>query len=38
MHNAGLIYGYARVATGAQDLSNQVVQLKAAGYGAIYLP
>jgi hypothetical protein len=31
MHNAGMIYGYARVSTAAQDESGQVAQLKAAG-------
>jgi DNA invertase Pin-like site-specific DNA recombinase len=29
MHYEGMIYGYARVSTDAQDLSNQVAQLKA---------
>ena len=31
MHNWGMIYGYARVSTVAQDETGQVHQLKAAG-------
>lgn len=36
MQNAGMIYGYARVSTGALDLSNQVAELKAAGCSTIF--
>ena len=36
MHNAGMIYGYARVSTAAQDESGQVAQLKAAGCEKIF--
>lgn len=31
MQNESMIYDYARVPTDAQDLNNQVAQLKAAG-------
>jgi hypothetical protein len=31
MHIAGMIYGYARVSTDAQDLTSQLAQRKAAG-------
>jgi len=36
MHNAGMIYGYARVSTGAQDLASQLAQLKAAGCEKVF--
>jgi DNA invertase Pin-like site-specific DNA recombinase len=36
MHNAGMIYGYARVSTAAQDLANQLAQLKAAGCEKVF--
>ena len=36
MQNASSIYGYARVSTDAQDLTNQVAQLHATGCGIIF--
>src|ERR1700676_3493454 len=36
MHNAGMIYGYARVSTDAQDLSSQRAQLTAAGCEKVF--
>jgi DNA invertase Pin-like site-specific DNA recombinase len=31
-----MIYGYARVSTGAQDLTSQLAQLKAAGCERVF--
>src|SRR5713226_8621454 len=36
MHNPGMIYGYARVSTVAQDLAIQLAQLKAAGCEKVF--
>src|SRR3954471_20819697 len=36
MQNRGMIYGYARVSTAAQDESGQVSQLRAAGCEKIF--
>src|SRR6266851_3373860 len=36
MHNTGMIYGYARVSTDAQDLTSQFTQLKAVGCETIF--
>src|SRR6266481_9762509 len=36
MHNTGMIYGYARVSTVAQDLASQLGQLKAAGCEKVF--
>src|ERR1700731_3757415 len=36
MQNAGMIYGYARVSTAAQDETGQVRELKAAGCEKVF--
>jgi DNA invertase Pin-like site-specific DNA recombinase len=36
MQNPSMIYGYARVSTGAQDLTTQFAQLKAVGWGKAF--
>jgi DNA invertase Pin-like site-specific DNA recombinase len=36
MHNAGMIYGYARVSTDAQDFTSQLAELKVAGCEKIF--
>src|SRR3954462_3111349 len=36
MQNPGMIYGYARVSTLAQDLASELAQLKAAGCQKIF--
>ena len=36
MQNPGMIYGYARVSTIAQDLASQLAQLKAAGCEKVF--
>ena len=36
MQNPGMIYGYARVSTGAQDLTSQLAQLKAVGCEKVF--
>jgi DNA invertase Pin-like site-specific DNA recombinase len=36
MQNRSMIYGYARVSTGAQDLTSQLAQLKAVGCEKVF--
>jgi DNA invertase Pin-like site-specific DNA recombinase len=36
VHYKGMIYGHARVSTDAEDLPNQVAQLKGAGCSRIF--